>query len=1220
MEIRPDYNPFSLPDDYAIVGSIVACHSLGSASVLEKIGKYKIIDKIGTGAMGRYVAIKTMSPQYVNNEESRARFYKEAIAPAKLFHPNIVAIYDLDEEEGTPFIVMEFLDGLDLKYFRTAKIRFTIPQILNILIQTSEALDYAHKHGIVHRDVKPANIILQKNGVIKLLDFGIARLAESTQQTRTGVAMGTPAYMSPEQARGQRVDPRTDQYSVGVIAYELIAGANPFQAENYTGVLYKIINHFPTPVTEAEPMCPPELSAAIMRTIEKERDDRFPDLKVFSKECQRILAGFKSEDSRLELTMRSIDQLETTALQEPYKVRLIRKYIKEFQFEAASRLLDKLRTEKVDQTLLQSLQTELHSQNVKKRVVDLMKVGTDLVDNGDFDLALSNFNEALDLDPDNVEAITWIQKIRRLKKEKLFREQVQPLMAEAGRKSSAGLYMEAMELYRKVLALDPEYVEVRPLLEENERLLVRATQIQRLASELHAALRQLDLSSAASRLEELEKLAPDAGDTRQARTAVWKALQSELSARAARVAQREGLLEMRDWLRAVFGDRAVIGFLSTPAHTEQKNELIQEIRRLVTGWLQAQQLDAAQLLLDVMLPFFPRQAALQSLATEVENLLKSAQESRRRQLAQEQQVTEGIQSIRELLQEDRPEEALRLHQEVTRYAPAEKTLVVLRPEIEEAIRRKESERQLQQQLEQARQMLQSEQLDKAGAILDALETAHPRHPEVRTLRSSLEEKTRLLRQREEIRRLQEEIARLRETGHLEQAIDTARRAAQQFPEEAMFLHRLAELQRFQEELARKGEIRAKAQEIQELTGRQQYLKASKAVFELKNRFPDEPAILDILKSFHEKRYEYVQEVIRSAQSFSANKAFDEARSILERATAECPDSVDLQGAMQELVVAEVVQKGMAEVRAYLAEKKYDLAMATLEGLLARYPEESNIVRLYSEVRQQRTAYIQESLQHARTFARENDFDRAVSLLRTALEIVPNATEVQDEIDALDRQHEAFVRQRREAAEGARLEEAELERATAEAQKFKARGDLFDALRVLEETRRRFPKAGTRLESLIHEIQELLDLQMHIPETALPVRPAAKTSRWLIAAAAAVLLVAVVTVAVVLLKPAPPPVTPQPEPAVLAVDLRPWGEVLEIVRLDDDQKIPLENGLTPMQLSLPPGHYRVTYRLGDQPNGRLTEELNLASKSYQVLRKVSPALQKNLDKTVEGLVQ
>ena len=1198
--------------------------------MLEKIGKYKIIDKIGTGAMGvvykgfdtkmgRYVAIKTMSPQYVNNEESRARFYKEAIAPAKLFHPNIVAIYDLDEEEGTPFIVMEFLDGLDLKYFRTAKIRFSIPQILNILIQTSEGLDYAHKHGIIHRDVKPANIILQKNGTIKIVDFGIARLTESTQQTRTGVAMGTPAYMSPEQARGMRVDARTDQYSVGVIAYEMIAGQNPFHSENYTGVLYKIINHFPPPVTEADAQCPAELSAAIMRTIEKERDARYTDLKIFSKECQRVLAGFKTEESRLELTIKSLDQLETTALQEPYKVRLIRKYIKEFQFEAASRLLDKLRDEKVDHTLLQSLQTELNNQNVKKRVVDLMKVGTDLAESGDYDLSLSNFNEALDLDPDNVEAITWIQKIRRLKKEKIFREQVQPLMEEAGRKSAAGQYLEAIELYRKVLSVDPEYVEVRPLLEENERLLVRSTQLRRLATELQAALRQLDLPSAAGRFEELDKLAPDAGDTRQARAAIWKALQSEFTARAAQAGQREGLLALRDWLRSTFGDRTVVTFLSASAHSEQKNELVQEIRRVVAGWMEAQNLDAAQMALELLLPVFPRQNVLQSLAAEVENRQKSAQESRRRQLALEQQVAEGITVIRGHLQEDRPEEAMRLFQEMTRIAPAEKTVAFLRPEIEEAIRRKDSDRQLQQQLEQARQFLLAEQLDKAAAALDALETAFPKHVEVRTLRSALEERVRLVQQREEIRRLQAEIIHLRDTDHLDQAIDTARRAAQRFPEEAVFLTRLGELQRLREDTERRAEIRAKAQEVHDLVGRQQFLKAGKAVFELKNRFVEEPEVLDILKAFHEKRFEFVQGVIRSAQSFSANRAFDEARSIIERATAECPDSVDLQGAMQELVVAEAVNKGIADVRTYLSEKKYDLAMATLEGLLARYPEESNIVRLYSEVRQQRTAYIQETLQHARTFARENDYDRAVSLLRTALEIVPNATEVQDEIDAFDRQREAFVRQRREAAEEARLQEAEIDRAAAEAAKFKARGDLFDALRVLEETRRRFPKAGARLESLIHEIQELLDLQMHIPSTALPVRPAARAGRWMIAAAAAILLVAVAVVAVVLLKKTPPG-PPAPEPAVLAVDLRPWGEVLEIVRVADGQKVEMESGVTPLQLSLPPGRYRVTYRLGDQPNGRLTEELDLASKSYQVLRKVSPGLQKDLDKTIDGLVQ
>lgn len=1199
--------------------------------MLETIGKYKIIDKIGTGAMGvvykgfdtkmgRYVAIKTMSPQYVNNDESRARFYKEAIAPAKLFHPNIVNIYDLDEENGVPFIVMEFLDGLDLKYFRSANIRFSIPQVLNILLQTSLGLDYAHKHGIIHRDVKPANIILLKNGIIKILDFGIARVAESTLQTRTGIAMGTPAYMSPEQAKGQKVDPRTDQYAVGVIAYEMIHGSNPFHAENYTGVLYKILNHSPEPLRDLVPDCPEGLSRAIMRTLEKERDQRFPDLKAFAEVCKTILQTFEDSESRLELAIHDLDSLETAAAKEPYKVRLIRKYIKEFQFEAASRLLERLSKEDIDGTLVASLRTELANQSLKKRCSDLLKLGLDLLENADYDLALANFNEVLELDPENVDAITSIQKARRLKKEALFKTRIEPLLKEAGQKRTAGAYLEAIELYRKILTIDPEYLEVKILIEETEKLMARANRVLLLNSEIRKSIRTGNLTDAFTQLEELESLAPQVAETRETGNTVWQQFRQDLDNGLQGAVHRERLPELRDWLTTLFTHPAVIGFFARPAHQEERNRFIQDLRRQLNALVDAQHLDAVHMILGIVLPVFPRQQALQSLATEVENLRRSMEESRQRQAAMEEKLTRGVQEIRDHLEATRIQDAARALEDYTRQFPGSPILASLREEVAEATVIVDQERHLKSQIDQARSLIESGAMEQAGKLIESLEHIAPQRAEIKQIRQTLTERQNERIRQEELRNLHNQIEGLRQTGRFDEAIDLARRSLQQYPEDTGLLRILEALQIQKAEHEQEQEIAERLDRVAPLINRNQFLEASKRVYELRNRFSDNTRVIKALEFFHEKRFDYITNTIQSARSLAENQAFDEARKLLEHAATECPDSLDLKNAIQEIVVSEDVQRGMAEARRYLTEKKYDLAMATVEQLLARYPEESNIVAFYTDLRDQRNAYIKESIAHGRAFARENDYDRALSFLRTAAEIVPNAAEIQEVIDAISRERDAHVRQRQEAAEEARLMEKELEHAISEARKFQSRGNLFDALRTLEQTRRRFPRSADRLETFIQEIQELIDLQMHLPETELPVRGVGRRRHWPLLVSAAVLVVAVTVVVIIMLQPGPSPTPAPPPPATLVVDLKPWGEVVELIYQKTGAKVPLSTHTTPLQFTLRPGDYRLLYRFSDSPDRTLEATLHLKANEFQHFQKTSTVFEKQIDQTVDQLLK
>ncbi len=201
----------------------------------EQIGKYQIVERIGRGGMGtvfkahdpvldRLVALKVISSEGDVTEELKARFFREAQACAKLSHPNIVVVHDLGEAAGKLFIVMEFLDGQELKHVIERK---TLPleDKLSLMIQVCDGLHFAHQKGIIHRDIKPGNIFVLRNGQVKILDFGIARIAAGTDPglTRTGLIMGTLRYMSPEQARG-RVDHRSDIFSVGAVFYELLAG------------------------------------------------------------------------------------------------------------------------------------------------------------------------------------------------------------------------------------------------------------------------------------------------------------------------------------------------------------------------------------------------------------------------------------------------------------------------------------------------------------------------------------------------------------------------------------------------------------------------------------------------------------------------------------------------------------------------------------------------------------------------------------------------------------------------------------------------------------------------------------------------------------------------------------------------------------------------------------------------------------------------------------
>ena len=267
-----------------------------------QIGKYEILSELGRGGMGtvyrardpvldRVLALKTMAPGILSEAGMRDRFLREARSAARLQHPNIVIIYEFGEVDEVPFIAMELLEGDDLVTAVEKGLVPDLPARLGLLIQLCDALAYAHRHGVIHRDIKPANIHVLPSRAIKVVDFGIASLEGAGAVTRTGVLLGTPSYMAPEQFAGEAIDHRVDQWAVGVLLYELVSGRRPFEANTVPSLIYRILHSPPAPFETSRLRVPDALLAVIQTALAKSPAQRFADLDCMGRALREVRDG-----------------------------------------------------------------------------------------------------------------------------------------------------------------------------------------------------------------------------------------------------------------------------------------------------------------------------------------------------------------------------------------------------------------------------------------------------------------------------------------------------------------------------------------------------------------------------------------------------------------------------------------------------------------------------------------------------------------------------------------------------------------------------------------------------------------------------------------------------------------------------------------------------------------------------------------------------------------
>jgi serine/threonine-protein kinase len=265
-----------------------------------RLGRYELLDVLGHGAMGvvykahdsfldRIVAVKTYRQDVPITDEVKRRFEREVRTAGKLNHPNIVVVYDGGLEQSVPYLAMEFVEGPTLAAELARHDRVPIDRALYIIRKIADGLAYAHARGVVHRDLKPANILLAGGTEPKIADFGVAKLMSSASATALTAAVGTPSYMAPEQIEGRGVDSRSDVFALGILAYELVTGRQPFVGEGWTAVMFQIMNVEPEPATAIDASLPAAVDGVLARSLAKNPDDRTADVVTFAKELAEAL-------------------------------------------------------------------------------------------------------------------------------------------------------------------------------------------------------------------------------------------------------------------------------------------------------------------------------------------------------------------------------------------------------------------------------------------------------------------------------------------------------------------------------------------------------------------------------------------------------------------------------------------------------------------------------------------------------------------------------------------------------------------------------------------------------------------------------------------------------------------------------------------------------------------------------------------------------------------
>ena len=975
---------------------------------MKKLGKYEVLGELGHGAMGvvyrardpiinRLVALKTITTGVADDPALLQRFYREAQSAGGLQHPNIVTIYDMGEEGAVPYIAMELVEGENVEQLIARRAPLPISLKLVYAMQACRAFDYAHKRGIVHRDIKPGNIMVSQDGVVKVVDFGIARVLE-TSRTQTGMLIGTFAYMSPEQYHGEHADERSDIWSFGVLLYELLGYKRPFTGETPASLMNSICQREPSPLRTLVTDCPDELEIILSKILRKAPADRYQSMEDLLIELDPICKKLQAQ---------SVAEMVTQS----------QRLIEQSQFmEARDLLRQALQVESSNhqaRALLEKVNAELKRILVRPKAQQYVDKGRELLLEGKIQEAKIAAESALQLDS----SFDPAQELHRAVRQELDRAQwIADWLQTAKERMAEGLPDEADLLVAKVLQVDPA----------NEQAIHVQQQIAQEKAERQKRLRLLEQLQQArglwtdQKFGESIQLLIDLGIEFPHEEEVSRLLETVREDHAEQQKQ-QALLDARNLLAAGRHEECLARLTDLQKqypHEEEIPRILEEVRRdqlnqrRLQGLAEAKsvlasgQHDQCVSLLSALQKEFPNEP-------EIPRLLATAREDQK-----EQRRQQGIAEARKLLAARHFQECSALLATLHEQYPGNDEVLKL----QRAVREELADQRKQQRLAEARKLLASKSYEKLFALLGSLQEEFPDEDEIRKLLESAREEQAEQRKREGLTRARNLLA----SGRHDESIAVLSDLQAVFPRETAIAKLL--------ETARADQAEQhKQQQLAEARARlaaQSFGAAMVLLDGLVRTHPKDPAVLKLrtlVQREQEKhaKAERVQRELDAVKKLMSEKKYPEVVSRTKQLLAEFPDEAaftrlaEFAGSQQAHIEKErLLDKTLAKLKSLFHAGRFEETMGAAEDGLKTFPGHPELLNLYQqaeiqqrklEIRQQ----IEQRVREIRVKINREKFSEAIDLAKQTLVSLGPDTDLSQLLNSAQVEFEAREKKRKQ---------------------------------------------------------------------------------------------------------------------------------------------------------------------------------------------------------------
>ena len=1105
---------------------------------MKRIGRFEIQAEIGRGGfgrvysafdptVGRIVAVKVLDS---NGDASQlGRFRNEASAAGNLHHENIVTVHEFGEDDGTQYLVMEYLEGLDLqKVLKEVSLGtrtpLTILQKVSVMSQVAEGLHYAHSSGVLHRDVKPANIMLLADGGVKIMDFGIARLTRdnATRLTQQGYLIGTVLYMAPELLLGADVDALCDIWSYGVIFYEMLAGRNPFETGNLHSEMYKI-SHEDAPVLPAD-QCPAALQPVIRRLLARDRELRYQTLEDVRFDVEPVLLELKKEEADHLLPV-----AQDLCAREAWG-----------EAQVLVRSILELEPQNRDARVLwERVQQGNRRRALKLRVDALAHRGSAEAEQRHFIEAIEIFESARKLDSDDEQVNARLKQLRQAKERN---DRANQLLASAKQELGQNRLTSALERGSEALRADPEHPEAAELLSQIQREIEEREQERSIQAGLHTTRGLIAIESfddAIALLNGLVAANPGRSDIQDlmARTVTQKSERNRRRRLEAGLESAKAFLkgsELPESIR-VLEDLAqefpsdpevtdLLAYARQEQNTRQRIQAVEALSTQVSSLVQSHQFDDALAAIQNELRLYPDEMVLSRLLRSVlesqqayekqrglEEGLRRIRELRQqggwedasqivrslleetpadpellthdRELGEERQKHESAaailriaQNARLLISQNQPAEAVELLQTALRAYAGDPELAGALKRAEDALQEQENGKYVASQLFAAGELERRQEWDRALACVLEARERFPYRPDLveaeERIRAAMADAERARKIAEEESSIQADL----EAGNWSSAFARIEIGRETYPDQDLFRQLLEEGQR-----RRSDEINALVNEARQMLVAGQLDEAEKFLATHLVRYSGEPAVVAVadeleferlrheeVKRRDEEKKSYIATQLAAIAEFERNQDRHAALETVQSALQRYPNSSELSAAQQRIQAAverlernRRIAEEAAGIERMLAEGDWPGALERIELANLQDPDDPAYLRLWIEAHRHKTKELDALIAQGRQLFSAADLDGADVLLRARYEVFSREAEFKSLFEEITRERARRDEALRKDHERQEFISSELARSA----ELESRGEYSPAVELIRKALQRFPADALLLQEL-----------------------------------------------------------------------------------------------------------------------------------------------------------